>query len=216
MTRDCRLTHPPRGLRVLILAFALALCAVVVARPALAATHQAAAEQTHEQAESEAHDAGWLPLAAKVVNFVLLVGVLVYFLKEPLNGYLVSRTTQIRKDLVDAAATRETAAKQLAEIDARLKALSGELDALRARGAEEMAAEQARIAQAAEADRERLLEQARREIDMRLRIARRQLVEEAAELAVGVAADRLRGALTPEDQARLVDRYADQLRSVRS
>jgi Zn-dependent peptidase ImmA (M78 family) len=55
----------------------------------------------------------------------------------------------------------------------------------------------------------------RREIDARLRMAKRQLTEHAAELAVKVAEDRIRRTITPEDQLRLVDRYAAQLREAR-
>jgi F0F1-type ATP synthase membrane subunit b/b' len=68
-----------------------------------------------------------------------------------------------------------------------------------------------RIEAAAEAERQRLLEQTRREIDMRLRVARRELVEHAADLAVQVASTRIRQTITPDDQARLVDRYTTQL-----
>ena len=46
-------------------------------------------------------------------------------------------------------------------------------------------------------------------------MAKRQLTEHAAELAVKVAEDRIRRTITPEDQLRLVDRYAAQLREAR-
>ena len=47
---------------------------------------------------------------------------------------------------------------------------------------------------------------------MRLRIARRQLLELAAQLSVDVAKTRIANMITPEDQLRLVDQYATQLR----
>jgi F0F1-type ATP synthase membrane subunit b/b' len=50
---------------------------------------------------------------------------------------------------------------------------------------------------------------------MRLRIARRELTEHAAFLAVGVAEQRIRRSITPDDQLRLVDRYASQLKEAR-
>src|SRR4029079_19471699 len=149
---------------------------------------------------------------AKVVNFAILGGVLFYFLRTPIGTYLVSRGTQIRQDLVTAAEMRATAAAQLADIERKLQALPAELDALRAQGARDVKAEQARIAQAAAAERERLIAQTHREIDARLRVAKRQLTEHAADLAVKVAEDRIRRTITPEDQLRLVDRYAAQLR----
>jgi F0F1-type ATP synthase membrane subunit b/b' len=119
----------------------------------------------------------------------------------------------VREDLVTAAETRAAAVRQLAEIDAKLAALPAELEALKKRGAEDLMAERVRIEQDAQAERQRVLEHTRREIDMRLRVAKRELLDVAANLAVNVAAERIRAAITPEDQARLVDRYASQLQS---
>jgi F0F1-type ATP synthase membrane subunit b/b' len=84
---------------------------------------------------------------------------------------------------------------------------------MRTRGAEELAAEEGRIRAAAESERTRLLEQMRREMDLQVRIARRELTVEAAALAVGIARRRIQSRITPEDQMRLIDRYATQLRS---
>lgn len=182
-----------------------------VARLSAAPQHAEPAQAeaaTHEEAPD--HDA-WGPSIAKAVNFLILVGVLVYFLRTPLMTYLNGRIARVREDLVTAAQTRETAVRQLAEIDAKLAALPGEIEALKRRGAEDLVAERARIEQDAEAERTRLLEHTRREIDMRLRLARRQLLELTANLAVNVASDRIRTSITPQDQARLVDRYASQL-----
>ena len=169
--------------------------------------------QTHEAGE-EAHEEGWLPVVAKTVNFAILAGVLVYFLKTPLAEYLSSRIVKVREDLVTAAEMRATASRQLSEIQAKLAALPAELEALKKRGSEEIAAERVRIQQAAEAERQRLLEHTRREIEMRLRVARRELVEHAATLAVAVASERIRKSITPDDQARLIDRYTSQLKEV--
>lgn len=170
---------------------------------------------THD-AEGEAHEGGGaIEIIARLVNFTILVGLLVYFLKSPIVGYLASRSTQIRQDLVAAAEMRAAATAQLAEIDRKMQALPAELDALKRQGIEDVTAEQARIAQAAADEQARLLEHTRREIDMRLRIARRELTEHAAGLAVGIAEQRIRRAITPDDQLRLVDRYASQLKEAR-
>ena len=150
---------------------------------------------------------------AKLINFAILVGVLVYYLRTPIAAYLTSRSTQIRADLVTAADTRRAATAQLDEITRKLQTLPGELEALKAQGAEDVKVEKVRIAHAAAAERERLLEQTRREIAMRLRIARRQLVDLAAELTVSAARDRVVRSITPEDHLRLVDRYTSQLQN---
>lgn len=191
-------SHNPTAFRPWIVTAALTL-AVFALVPAEAL---AAAEGEHE---------GILPTIAKLFNFAVLVGVLVYFLRAPVAEYLRTRSTQIREALVTAAEMRRTATAQLEEIQRRLASLPAELDALKKRGAEDTAAEEARVAEVAKAEKARLLEQTRREIDMRLRVARRQLTEHAAQLAVQVAEDRIRRSITPEDQIRLLDRYTAQI-----
>jgi len=180
--------------------------------PAQQPTHGAPSGGDHAKPDAEhAESGGVLRTVAKLFNFALLVGILVYYLKSPIAAYMTSRSTQIRQDLVAAAEMRAAASAQLAEIEQKLKSLPAELEALKAQGAEDVRAEKARIAHTAAAERERLLEQTRREIDMRLRIARRQLVELAAELAVGVARQRITRSITPDDQMRLLDVYTAQL-----
>ena len=164
-----------------------------------------------EGAAEGGHGSGLLEMAAKLVNFAILAGTLVYFLRSPIAKYLVDRGTQIRSDLVRAADMRTSAAAQVAAIEQKMAALPGELDALRKTGAEEVAAEEVRIRAIAEAERARLLEQARREIDSRLKLAERQLVARTADLAVAVAATRVKATITAEDQARLVDQYLRRL-----
>jgi F-type H+-transporting ATPase subunit b len=167
-----------------------------------------AASAPHAEAP---HEESIVKTVARLVNFAIMVGALVYLLRSPLAGYLSSRGTQIRGDLVNAAEMKQAAAAQIAEIDRKMKALPGELEALRAQGVQEIAAEEARIQAAAAAESDRLLEQARREIDLQVKVAERALVSHAADLAVGVATERIKQTITDEDRQRLVDRYVDQL-----
>jgi F-type H+-transporting ATPase subunit b len=180
-----------------------------------AALSQEPAQGHGEGQETAEHSEGILPLIAKLFNFAVLAGVLYYFLRAPIAAYLAARDTQIRQDLVTAKEVRATATNELARIAEKLKALPAELEALRKQGEEDVLAERARIARAAAVERERLLEHTRREIQMQLRVARRELVEHAAQLAVDVARARIVGTITPEDQLRLVDRYASQLSGAR-
>ena len=142
----------------------------------------------------------------------MLLLVLNKYLRPPFTEYLNSRSSQVRKDLVDAAELNRTATAQLADVDRKMQALPAELDALKVRGAQEIAAEEERIAAAAAADRARLLTQTRREIDVRLQTAQRELSDHAANLALGLATARLSNEMTPADHIRLVDRYVDQVK----
>ena len=184
----------------------------IAGTPARAAQPPEPALQEAGEAEVPAEAHPWLDLTARLVNFSILAGSLWYLLRSPIGRYLTDRGTQIRADLVNAAETKQAAAAQIEEIDRRMKALPGELDALRRQGAQDMATEEQRIAAAAEAERARLLEQARREIELQVKVAERDLVAHAADLAVGVAAERIKKNITDDDQQRLVDRYVQQLR----
>jgi F-type H+-transporting ATPase subunit b len=180
--------------------------------------HPPAAADQHTPAEQagEHHDESIgemiLGMGWPVANFIIFVGVLYYFLNQPIRDYLVTRSSVIRKDLVEAAELRAAANDQLAKIESKLAALPGELNALRTRGAEEIRAEEQRISQQAAADRDRLLEQTRREIDLQVRLAKKEILEHAANLSVQLATERIKKDVTPADQERLVDRYLSQVK----
>ena len=175
----------------------------------LSADQAARGEQATEQPQET--ESIWGPIA-RLFNFLVLAGVLYYFARQPIATYLAERSGQIRRELVTASEMEKTAASQIAELERKMAALPGEIALLKTRGQEEIAAEEARIQQAAAAERERLLEQTRREIDLQLRVAHRELVEHASNLAVGLATDRIKKTITPDDQARLVDRYLQQVK----
>jgi F-type H+-transporting ATPase subunit b len=207
------------------LTLALVLFALPSAGPAWAQAQPDHAQPTTEQAapgvvaepsehgEEEEHHSVWAGLLWPTVNFAILFGGLWYFLAAPISSYLKDRHTSIRKELVEAASVNATAQSQLAEIDRKLKALPGEIDALRQRGAEEIAAEESRIAALAVSERERLLEQTRREIDLQVRLAKRELTEHTANLAVQLAGDRIQQQMTPADHERIVERYLDTVKA---
>jgi F-type H+-transporting ATPase subunit b len=151
-------------------------------------------------------------VAGRLFNFAILAGALVYFLRSPLMAYLEQRGVYVRSELTRAAELRAEAGAQMSEIDARLKALPGEIETLKRRGAEEMSAEEARLRALAESERQRLLEHAQRAIESELRITERDLKARAGELAVAVATERVKRTITDNDQARLVDRYVAQVK----
>ena len=185
------------------LLFVFTLTAAASQEPA----HEAPAGEHAAEAEH-----GLSALLWPTANFLVLCGALYYFMRTPFTEYLSGRSSQIRKDLVDASELNRAATAQLAEVDRKMQALPGELDALKTRGKQEIVAEEERIAAAAAADRARLLTQTRREIDVRLQTAKRDLSDHAADLALNLATQRLTRELTPADHARLVDRYVDQVK----
>jgi F-type H+-transporting ATPase subunit b len=213
----CELKNKVPPARTAGLIFALAWLLPVTAaaqehQPAAPAdTHAATTAHAEPEADHGEEHSSLSGLLWPTANFIILAGGLWWFLKDPFAAYLRDRHAAIRKDLVDAAQLKSSATADLAEIDRKLAALPGEIEALRRRGTEEIAAEEQRIAAQAASERDRLLDQTRREIDLQLRLAKRELTAHATNLAVHVAGERLKQTMTPDDQQRLVDRYLDQV-----
>jgi F-type H+-transporting ATPase subunit b len=185
--------------------------------PGAAPAAEHAAGGDDEASHEAAHEgSSWGALAARLFNFALLAGTLIYFLRSPFMKFLAARRAEIRAALVKAAGLRAKSARQLADIERRMAALPAEIEALRTRGTADVAAEEARIAAAAEADRARLTEQARRQIDFQLRVAKRDLVAHAADLAVALATERIRRTIRDDDQRRLVEAYLSHVRTARA
>lgn len=216
-----------RNLTTAFVALLLSIAPIAVFASASAPEHSAelrrdlavaayGSEGGQEHAAEGGHDQsiGGMILAMgwPVANFAIFIYVLYRFGNKPFRDYLATRSSSIRKDLVDAAELRSTATAQLATIEQKLQALPGELAALRTRGAEEIKAEEQRIAALAAADRDRLLDQTRREIDLQVRLARKDILEHAANLSVQLATERIQKEVTPADQDRLVDRYLTQVK----
>jgi hypothetical protein len=160
-----------------------ALTASAAAEPRVAPQ----AEVGHEGG-TETAEGGWGKTLAKTVNFAALAGLLAYFLKSSAEANLV-------------------------EVRGRLSALPAELDALRRRGLDELADERVRLAEATAREKQRIIDRTHREIDLQVRIARRRLLEYSAETAMRLARARIERDITPDDQTRLIDTYASEVRA---
>ncbi len=176
-----------------------AITTALILTVAVAGAHAAGGEGDHGNPVVE--------MIAKLLNFAILAGTLVYFLKSPFNQYLTNRKTQIRSDLVRAADMKTAAAAQLVAVDQKLAALPAELDAMRTSGAAEVATEEARIRELAEKERARLLSQMERQVESHSKAAERDLIRLAADRAVTAATREIEKTMTTADHARLQERY---------
>jgi F-type H+-transporting ATPase subunit b len=199
---------------LLILTVAFVVAPALTAQSAAEPRVAAQAEAGHEGgAGGPEEGGGWGKAIAKTLNFLVLAGVLVYYLKTPLVDHLRTRGETIRRGLTDAAALKSSAEGQLAEVRGRLSALPAELNTLRQRGQQELADERVRLAEATAREKQRLIDRTHREIELQFRIARRQLLEHSAEAAMRLARARIEREITPEDQTRLIDTYASGVRA---
>ncbi|HEX8720901.1 MAG TPA: ATP synthase F0 subunit B [Pyrinomonadaceae bacterium] len=155
-----------------------------------------------------------LPTIAKLVNLLLFIGVMVYFLRRPVREAFRARQGSIRDELMRAEEERAAAVARLEEVEGRLANLNAEVEAVRAQAQREAAEERARVARATEEEMRKIREQARREIESAAKAARAELRTFTAEQSVRLAEEMIRRDIRPEDDAHLAREYVSELGGV--
>jgi F-type H+-transporting ATPase subunit b len=158
---------------------------------------------------------GLIITLAKLFNLLVFLGVIIYLLRRPLSEALRARREGIRSDLMRAQEERNAALAKLEEIEARLSRLDAEVETVNAQAQREAEEERKRIERATEEDARKLREQAQREIESASKAARQDLRRFAAEQSVQLAEEMIRRQMRPEDDARLLGSYVDELGGVK-
>jgi F-type H+-transporting ATPase subunit b len=190
---------------LLILALLIAGTAAYAQEPAEPKA-EPSAEAIEKQEKQETKD-----LIYKTVNFAILAGLIVYFLRKPAADFFASRTAAIQKGMADAKIAREAAEKRLAEIEARLARLGDEIGGLRAEAAKEDAVQAERMKLASDAEGAKILASAESEIDTLTRAARLELKSYAAQLAVDLAEVRIKERMSANEQEHLLQAHIRDL-----
>jgi len=171
---------------------ATALCLLLVALPAFA---------------SGGEEAGGEGLLWPIVNFALLIAVLFYLARKPVQAFFAGRRQAISDELEQAAELQRQAEERHARWQRKLVDLERELEEIRRLGRERAEAEREQILADARAGAERIERTARTAIDQELRRARELLRDEASQLAVELASGLLRERVTDADRDRLLDEF---------
>ena len=147
--------------------------------------------------------------AFTVVNFLVLAGLIGWFLAKTLPKTFRNRTTAIQKDLVDARTATEEASARLSLVEERLSKLDEQIAAMRAQAEKDSAHDEQRIMASVEEDKRKILAAAEQEIAAATSLAHRQIQQYAAELAIDQAARKL--VVTAETDRMLVQSFARRL-----
>ena len=190
-----------RRLAVAVIVFGLAF----TARPALAQEHEAG--QKKEEGFAEKHE-----LALKWANFLLLAGLLGYFIGKNAGPFFAARSAGIRKDMDESLRQREQAEAKAADVDRRLANLEKDIAALRGQSEAEAQAETERMAQHTADEIAKIQAHAEREIASAGKAARMALKRHAAELAMGLAEQKVRARMTPGTEDALVQGFVRNLK----
>jgi len=147
----------------------------------------------------------------KWANFAILAVVLGYLMAKLLPPLFVSRTKEIQQGISEAQQMKQDAERRSAEMDARLNSLGTDIEKFRTQSAAEMQQEGDRIGRETAAQIKKIEQQAAVEIESVGKTARRQLKEYAAELALGLAEERLRSRIDGAAESALVDDFVRDL-----
>jgi F-type H+-transporting ATPase subunit b len=156
----------------------------------------------------------WGEIVKQAINFAILAGVLVYFLRKPLASFLKERSELLRKSIDDAAKTRSEAAQKLAAIEARTARLADEIAQMNAKMDAEAAVEAQVLRDTATAEIARIRTQAGFTGEQEVKKARQELQKEASLLSARAAEELVRKTLSPEDQERLVRENLEKIEGV--
>jgi F-type H+-transporting ATPase subunit b len=159
---------------------------------------------------------------ADIGNFLftlIIFGVVLYVLRKfawsPLLNVLSKREETIRQSIEAARQERQQAERLLAEYKAHLDRAREEASAIVAEGRRDAEVAARRVQEQARKDAEEALARARREIELATDSARKELHDQAAELAVRVAARVLRKELSPADHRALVAESLQEMAAAR-
>ena len=140
----------------------------------------------------------------QLINLVLFLAVLIYFVARPLAEGFRKRQVEIARRAEEARQRRAEAARFEAEIHERMARVEKEIAQIRAEGVAEGEAEKRGLTERADAEAERVRREAEAEIDRRLAYAREELRRTAADLVATTARERVAREITEEDRRRLL------------
>jgi len=208
--------YAKRAVKILVLSLAILFLAGWTLCLEVSAQHGAAAPAGEEGQPAQHHGGSPWSVIFKWINFLILFGGLGWKLRKPLFDFLDSRRQEIGEGLAKAREAQEEAKSKLAEVEARLAGMDEEIRQLKAQALRQADEERLRILEGAGLEARKILDMASMEIDGIRKAARLELKGYVADLSVQLAEERLKSAIGPREHKKIVERFVEELGSVRN
>ena len=153
--------------------------------------------------------------AVQILNFIIFLGLLIYFLKVPAARFFRDRQEELRRLLAQSEQDRIEGEKQIQELQVKMKSLQSELTQVLARAEQDANREKEMIIQSAKDEAKKLFFQSEQEITQQTQQAQEELKALAAQLALGLAQDKIQQQLKTEGQSEAIDRAISHLGGLR-
>jgi F-type H+-transporting ATPase subunit b len=163
---------------------------------------------------SGGEEASWRPvwdLVWRIVNFLILAGLIFHFARKPIVSALRNSIESVRNLLKEAEESRQASEARMKEAEDKLAGVDKEVSDLLAAARSEGIAERERILLEASQALEKLKGEAALAIELELKKAQDTLRKETAAAAVTLAEEIIRKKITPEDQVKFVTEYLEKL-----
>jgi len=161
--------------------------------------------------EENQHSGSGAVMIGKVLNFVILFGGLGWLLRKTIRDFLEARGQQVRQALEEAAQERKIWQEKQAEMTSRLAKLEEELARIREESIRQAEKRKQEIINLARQEAERIKALTHKEIEWLYQRNLLKLKEYAATMAVSLARQKIKEALSPERHHQIVAKSIDNL-----
>lgn len=150
-------------------------------------------------------------LIPPLINFLILVAVLAYYLREPLKNYVSGRHTSLRDEVDRVRAELEKARTQFEEFSQKLSVVNSEIYEMKSQVKSEAEATKARVISEARRAAENIVTDARAAANGIYDDLKTQLRADLASHVVDRAEALLKSRLTTDDRARIRQEFSRQV-----
>jgi len=153
----------------------------------------------------------WRFVFEHTVNLALLLGVLVYFLKDSVRNFLVERKGSIRSEIDHAQHTISEAKKKHEEYAEKLKGIEDEINNIKDSIVKQGGIEREEIVKHANLASENIKKEAQETIQFEARRAKQEIQSEVVTLALAIAERVIKENLSEPDKQRFVDDFTNNV-----
>ncbi len=153
----------------------------------------------------------WFDFTWRVVNFLILVGVLYWLLAGKIRSFLSTRREGIRSALAEAVSARKEAERKFSEYNEKLDKATGEIDQIRQIIQAQGLAEKEKMIEDARNAAKKIKEDTETRMEQEFKKASRELRVEAVRLSTQMAEELLRKNIRENDHEALVKDYIEKV-----
>ncbi|MDH4120945.1 MAG: ATP synthase F0 subunit B [Deltaproteobacteria bacterium] len=155
--------------------------------------------------EAAGHHNPWMPLVFQAVNLAVLLAILFYFLRAPIQSFLADAARRLKEGLdetrreeAETKALLETERRNVSNLDAEMKKMKSDVEVEAQKERDRLTAETQEMA-------ERLKAQVRSQLDMERNKAMESLRHELADETIRLSEKLIKDQMDQQKQKKLLD-----------